>query len=63
MEIPDLSEVIYAVGNQVRTRRWTWCQSEHGKIETDSSYVFFPIDGFKDFNEDAVFSARVELAK
>ncbi len=26
------NEVVYTVGNQVRTRRWTWRQSEYGKI-------------------------------
>ena len=46
---------------RVRTRRWTWRQSEHGKIEADSSYIFFPIDGFTDFNKEQVLAAREEL--
>jgi DNA/RNA-binding domain of Phe-tRNA-synthetase-like protein len=49
------------VGSQVRTRRWTWRQSEHGKIEAGSSYVFFPIDGFAGFNDDRVRAAMAEL--
>ena len=53
--------MVYAVGNQVRTRRWTWRQSEHGKITTASSDIFFPIDGFTDFNRDRVIAARDEL--
>ena len=60
-ESPDAGEVVYAVGSQVRTRRWTWRQSEHGKIEADSSYIFFPIDGFTDFNKEQVLAAREEL--
>lgn len=60
-EKPDSGEVVYAVGNQVRTRRWTWRQSEHGKITTASSDIFFPIDGFTDFNRDRVIAARDEL--
>lgn len=60
-ESPDNGEVIYAVGNQVRTRRWTWRQSEHGKITSASTDIFFPIDGFTDFNREQVLAARDEL--
>jgi len=60
-EIPDVGEVVYAVGQQVRTRRWTWRQSEHGKITADSSDIFFPIDGFDNFNRDNVIKAQTEL--
>jgi len=54
-------EVVYAVGNQVRTRRWTWRQSEHGKITAETNHVFFPIDGFSDVNRDKVMAAQKEL--
>lgn len=60
-EAPDPGEVVYAVGSQVRTRRWTWRQSEHGKITPDTTDVFFPIDGFTDFNREEVLAARSEL--
>lgn len=60
-EKPDIGEVVYAVGSQVRTRRWTWRQSENGKITEKSSYIFFPIDGFSDFNKEQVILARDEL--
>ena len=60
-ETPDVGEVVYAVGQQVRTRRWTWRQSEHGKITAISSDIFFPIDGFNDFNKDNVIKAQAEL--
>lgn len=60
-EAPDSGELVYAVGNEVRTRRWTWRQSEQGKIGPETSYVFFPIDGFTDFNKDRVLAARDEL--
>lgn len=60
-ESPDLNEVIYAVGQRVRTRRWTWRQSENGKITPSSTDIFFPIDGFVDFNQDRVLAARDEL--
>lgn len=60
-ETPDNGEVVYAVGHQVRTRRWTWRQSEHGKITPESTNIFFPIDGFTDFNREQVLAARDEL--
>lgn len=61
-EAPDPGEAVYAVGRTVRTRRWTWRQSEVGKITEATSDVFFPIDGFTDFNEDRVLAARDEIA-
>lgn len=61
IENPDIGEVIYAVGNQVRTRRWTWRQSNEGKIDETTSYVFFPIDGFKGINDDKVKLAVEDL--
>lgn len=60
-ETPDVGEVVYAIGHQVRTRRWTWRQSEHGKITPTSTDVFFPIDGFTDLNRNRVLAARDEL--
>ena len=60
-EAPDEGEVVYAVGNQIRTRRWTWRQSEHGKIDGSTSYVFFPIDGFWGVNDDKVKYAADQL--
>ena len=60
-ETPDTGEVIYVVGHQVRTRRWTWRQSEHGKITPSSTDIFFPIDGFADVNREQVLAARDEL--
>ena len=62
VEKPDLGEVVYAVGNEVRTRRWAWRQSDFGKITPDTTYVFFPIDGFKGINEKQVDAATEELA-
>ena len=60
-ETPDLDEVVYAIGQQVRTRRWTWRQSENVKITSASTDIFFPIDGFTDFNRERVLAAQDEL--
>jgi DNA/RNA-binding domain of Phe-tRNA-synthetase-like protein len=56
-------ELIYSVGNEVRTRKWIWRQSEQGKITKESKNIFFPIDGFKDKNYNSVINARDELAE
>jgi len=58
---PTDAELIYTTGQVIRTRRWIWRQSEIGKITGDSSSIFFPIDGFTDFNENEVHEARDEL--
>lgn len=63
VEVPDENEVVYAVGNEVRTRRWTWRQSDQGKITADTSNVFFPIDGFTDVNKAQVDQASADLAQ
>ena len=62
-EHTDEGEVAYAVGDQIRTRHWAWRQSEYGKINEDTNFVFFPIDGFIGFNDDKVKAATDELEK
>lgn len=61
-EILDKGELVYAVGDKVRTRRWIWRQSEEGKIVPSTKNIFFPIDGFKNSNYDNLMKAREELA-
>ncbi|MGN0657999.1 MAG: B3/4 domain-containing protein [Emergencia sp.] len=62
MEKPEEKELVYVSGHEVRTRRWTWRQSEIGKITEETSDVLFPIDGFTDLNRDEVEAAARELA-
>lgn len=62
VEKPDAGEVVYAVGDEVRTRRWTWRQSDQGKITPETQNVFFPIDGFIDVNKERVDQAVNDLA-
>lgn len=44
-ELPDPGEVVYVSGGEVRTRRWTWRQSETGKITPETRSVLYPVDG------------------
>lgn len=61
-EVPDAGELVYVSDHEVRTRRWTWRQSEVGKITERTTSILFPLDGFRNFNEKEVISARNELA-
>ena len=64
-ELPETledGELIYSVGDKVKTRRWIWRQSEEGKVTEASRNIFFPIDGFTDSNQAAVLQTREELA-
>lgn len=61
-EILEDGELIYSAGDNVRTRRWIWRQSEQGKITNESKNIFFPIDGFTNKNYESVMLARDELA-
>jgi len=60
-EVPP-GELVYAVGAEVRTRRWIWRQSEQGKVTEGTNRVFVPIDGFAAVNGTAVAKACSELA-
>lgn len=62
-EQPDPGEIVYISGQEVRTRRWTWRQSEAGKITPDTAGVLYPIDGFLAVNRQEVLAARDELAR
>lgn len=62
-ETPEPGEIVYVSGGEVRTRRWTWRQSEIGKITGETSDLLFPIDGFTDVNREKVLEARTALAE
>jgi DNA/RNA-binding domain of Phe-tRNA-synthetase-like protein len=61
-ELLDEGELVYADGREIKTRRWIWRQSDRGKVTAESKNIFFPIDGFADYNREAVLAARDELA-
>ena len=50
-------EIVYASGNEVRTRRWTWRQGNNGMITEETTNLLYPIDGFADVNMDKVEAA------
>lgn len=56
-EQPEPSEIVYASGNEIRTRRWVWRQSRSALVSAGASRVFIPIDGFVDATESRVDAA------
>lgn len=56
-------ELVYAEGNLIQTRRWTWRQSENGKTGPDATSALVPIDGFTDRNLEEVLAASDDLAR
>lgn len=59
-QMPE-GELVYVSNHTVKTRRWIWRQSDDGKIDEDTHYIFYPIDGFSDRNKDKVDAALEEL--
>lgn len=60
---PDEGEVVYVSGHEVRTRRWTWRQSEVGKMTEKTRAVLYPIDGFSNLNLDEVKQAMKDFTE
>lgn len=60
-EALDEGEVVYATGDQIRTRKWVWRQGEMAKVMPESTRLFFPIDAFYGVTDQAARKARDEL--
>lgn len=60
-ESVDVGEVIYATGNEVRTRKWVWRQGEIAKVVPETSRIFVPIDAFYGVTDQAARAARDEM--
>lgn len=61
LEQPDENELLYVSGQTVKTRRWTWRQSDDGKITEQTRHALIVIDGFYGNNEASVQAAANEL--
>lgn len=60
---PEEGEVVYVSGHEVRTRRWTWRQSEVGKMTEKTTAVLYPIDGFSNLNLEEVNLAMKDFTE
>jgi len=62
-EYLSVGELVYSDALRIRTRKWIHRQSEIGKIDLNSKNIFFPIDGFANFNKEKILQASNELAE
>ncbi len=62
IEHADLGEIIFAEGNKVLTRRWTWRQAAHTSIQTDTQAIEFNVDGLPPVDAAEVEQACNEIA-
>ncbi len=56
-------EIVYVCGNDVRTRRWVWRQSQSALVQPESRNIFIPVDGFRDLTEISVSAATEFIAE
>ena len=61
-EMIEEEELVYASGHNIKTRKWIWRQSDRGMVTARSKNIFFPIDGFTNYNLERVISARDKMA-
>lgn len=61
-EDPDPGEIVYVLGNEVRTRRWVWRQSLRALVGPQATNLFFPIDGFAPSTSEYVKGATAFIA-
>jgi DNA/RNA-binding domain of Phe-tRNA-synthetase-like protein len=62
-EHPPAGEVIFAEGDVVLTRRWTWRQAAHTLTLPETTAIEFNVDGLPPVREDEVRSACDALAQ
>jgi len=56
-EQPPPTEIVFALGTEVLTRRWTWRQAAGTQTLATTTEVFFNIDGLPPVSEDQVHAA------
>ena len=62
VEHPNPSEIIFAEGNTVLTRRWTWRQSKHTLILPETTAVEFNVDALPPVSDQEVEQICSEIA-
>ncbi len=62
VEHPLPGEVIFAEGDIVLTRRWTWRQAEHSLTRLETTAIEFNVDGLPPISRAEVEAAGQEIA-
>ena len=66
LEHPNPGEIIFAAGNTVLTRRWSWRQANHTLTLPETSAIEFNIDGLPPVSEpevDAICRETMQLVQ
>lgn len=63
LETPAPREIVFAQGNCVLTRRWTWRQAAGTQTSRDTTDVLFNIDGLPPTGESTVLDAMCDIEK
>jgi DNA/RNA-binding domain of Phe-tRNA-synthetase-like protein len=63
IEHPLHGEIIFAEGNVVLTRRWTWRQSQHTLTQLDSRSVEYNVDGLMPVSSEKIAMICQEVSK
>lgn len=61
VENPSPGEIIFAEGNSVLTRRWTWRQGTTTLIESYTTAILYNLDGLPPVGKDVIIKASHEL--
>lgn len=61
-EAPPPTEVVFASGDEVLTRRWTWRQAAGTQTLPDSREVFFNVDGLPPCTREELEAAMRDVA-
>ena len=62
IEHPNIGEIIFAEGNTVLTRRWTWRQSKYTLILPETTAVEFNVDALPPVTDEEVEQICGEIA-
>jgi DNA/RNA-binding domain of Phe-tRNA-synthetase-like protein len=62
VEHPNAGEIIFAEGNTVLTRRWTWRQSKHTLILPETTAVEFNVDALSPVADEEVKQICYDIA-
>jgi DNA/RNA-binding domain of Phe-tRNA-synthetase-like protein len=60
-EAPEVGEIIFAEGDTVLTRRWTWRQAKYTLLTPETTSVEFNVDGLPPTSLDHVLAACREI--
>jgi DNA/RNA-binding domain of Phe-tRNA-synthetase-like protein len=62
-ETPPPGEIVFCLGRNVLTRRWTWRQAAATQTLPDTTHVFFNVDGLPPTTGDDVLQAMRDIGK